>query len=114
MEKELNITVMCMLLDAIMPKITGIPAEPTEEDLGYSDEVHDDWRNHYQVPVENLIQDYWLEDETFESNVIEISKSIKLVETWFEPYNHESFSKELSKLSVRLTGSIMAKKQGKE
>lgn len=53
---EFKIETLCSLLEAIFPHIKGIPNEPDEEDENYSDDEHDEWRNEYQIGIENVIE----------------------------------------------------------
>lgn len=47
---------LCELLDIIMPNIKNIPPEPSDDFPMYCEDHHDEWRNLYQVPVENIIE----------------------------------------------------------
>lgn len=53
---EFKIKTLCSLLEIILPHIKGIPNEPDEEDDNYCDEEHEEWRNNYQIGIENVIE----------------------------------------------------------
>jgi hypothetical protein len=51
-----KIETLCTLLDEILPHVKGIPSEPDEESEHYCSDEHDEWRNTYQMGIENVIE----------------------------------------------------------